>query len=1000
MKSIPILIFTALLILCSCREVQIMEEDVEACGEECTLELSFSTGDGVSKSGIFQDELPRDLNLYVWRNGKCVQHSYSDVVEGKVTIALVNGSGYNFYALVNCGEALLPPGEKWMTDEDSMKELAVPFPDSEGSSFPMCGSIKSVDLRNSSNSLVFLLERLVSRIRLNFSPDVALGASDIQITSVRTVDAAASMKPFTPSNKSESGNLICGDYASAEDLERLNSGGEVDFYVFENCWGELLPDNTDQKLKVPDSFGQLRGPTYLEIGCSFGQDKLLTGQLTYRIFPGSNATTNFDLVRNSSCTISLYGSKNGLDELSWRIESDLGFNDHLSSFKVVNGHHYQQLYMGEIFQGKIYDIDPSVTAYFGGDLQSMASNIKIRCLKDGSGDVIDFTILGTDEEGILVEGTCTDLAQQGILWICDKDGNCITRLPQPIAISCPEIVFSTNQRSPKPVPLSSDPVLTINGNSTVCYLYLCDHLGRNLMSASSGCYDFNPQVFNFSLTNNSATWQCEGQNISNRMTAAYLAGFDGAAFGKIEVKLENAGTYANGNKYFWEMCHSETPIYVDFNESRIGTVGRLDFNMTYIPLKVHFCDSSFGGKAKGEEFGVSSRLFIYVENKSKIAFNLTQLTLAEAGDVYMYNKTYPAPSNMKYYFYNCPSEWNIPKCLYMIMAEIKVPAVNKISSTGCSSRVSGSDFIMELNGNFENLLDAIRCAESKYFLNNFGYTGRVPDYYMSELSDGLRHMVDVWNDFGGEVNYEYYIELENGSASSNVVYGDYPLKWFSFYSNGVLLASKDSSYNMSNLYGSFPDLKPLNISRMMDKSVDISFDIIHSQESDAAYQMSFSRTIVGTNFPYDLFCEGKCDYHPKGQWGKMQTSYPITSVSNSNSGYGTHSRSENLTERGIQNCFQNIFNITYKDYYSNLQIESKSWQHHSHPTKLILYPYLSLSADNEKRALWNMTFTSAKVIYNNPSYDAKYDNNPYTVPATIDFSDMHKNFTHQMIVIR
>ena len=47
-----------------------------------------------------------------------------------------------------------------------------------------------------------------------------------------------------------------------------------------------------------------------------------------------------------------------------------------------------------------------------------------------------------------------------------------------------------------------------------------------------------------------------------------------------------------------------------------------------------------------------------------------------------------------------------------------------------------------------------------------------------------------------------------------------------------------------------------------------------------------------------------------------------------------------------------------------------------------------------------MTFTSAKVIYNNPSYDAKYVNNPYTVPATIDFSDMHKNFTHQMIVIR
>ena len=47
-----------------------------------------------------------------------------------------------------------------------------------------------------------------------------------------------------------------------------------------------------------------------------------------------------------------------------------------------------------------------------------------------------------------------------------------------------------------------------------------------------------------------------------------------------------------------------------------------------------------------------------------------------------------------------------------------------------------------------------------------------------------------------------------------------------------------------------------------------------------------------------------------------------------------------------------------------------------------------------------MTFSQTDVIYNNPGYDANYDQNPYTVKATMDFSNLHKNFTHRMVVIR
>lgn len=989
--------FAAAALLCACT-AEIPQQRAET--EECRLKLAFSTATSHSKSALFPEEDLRDLNIFVWRDGYLVDHIYTDAVDGDVSLALVNGGVYDFYAIANCGKSVSPAQENWQSDEESMRSLELDFPTGEGSLYPLCGVIRSVSLNGQDNRLDFALERLVCRIGLRFLPDEALNGSGIRITGIRTIDAAASIYPFSERNKAEEGRLVAGDYASEADLEKINSGGEVEFFVYENCWGELLPNNTDQKQKVPESFGNLRGPTYIEVDCCFGENKLLNGKLTYRIFPGRNATTDFDLVRNSSCVISLFASKDGLDELSWRIEQDTGFNNYLARMEVTEGHALNNLYMGEVFKARISGIDPSITAYFGGNLETMADNISLRCIKGGMSDPVTFNICGTDGMGILVEGTCRAVANAAELWICDRAGNCVTRLSNDIFTSSPQFVFSGTARAVAPTPLAEDQELIINGSLKMFHIHLCDRNGKNLNSAASGCYGFDPSVFNFRQTNNSSSWAYAGNCLISRLTRSNSSAQDGMAWGSVELKFNNNGQSESVNRELWSLVRSDNPIKISVIEQSLGTIASINYGLDYKPLKVHFCDAGYGSKAKAETFGVQSRLFFHVENESRMSFNLTHITLAEAGESYYHPASVSVPSGMKYYFYNCPSDWNLPELLYLIFAQAKFPDSVHMQGSGCTSRASGTDFIIELNGTFEKLLDAVKCADSQYFSNNFGYQGSLPYSYLYTLNDGIRTMIDIWTDEGGEVNYDYTPELENGSPASSIVYDDYPIKWSSFYSDGVLLDAKDKSYNISNLYGSLSDVNPKNISKLMDCAIDLDFQIKNPGSSSPYYGMTFSSPVQNTGFPYVLICDGRCEVHPKGQWGNADVRYPSSTASNSNPGRRTHSGTENLTGDGISNCFTNIYNTVFKDYYSNLAIESKSWQHHSHPTKLKLYPDIALSPEPQENYLWNMTFSQTDVIYNNPGYDANYDQNPYTVKATMDFSNLHKNFTHRMVVIR
>ncbi len=1019
MKNQIIAAAAAAALFIACTRESIPATNGSAAGEkgeivELSLNLLCGNGNQATKSALFEDDGVTDLNLYVWRNGILLEHRYYDNLEKEIRLSLVCGSGYSFYALANCGRRLEPETAGWKNDEGAMKQLSINYPGESGvkALCPMAGSAVGIEIGQSVQERLSLeLERLVSRVRLNFRKDMALSSSGLEITGIRLHDAPASTLPFGGTGKAAEGNLCDGDFASDADLSFINSGGTIDFYVFENCWGDLLPGNTDPKQKVPSSLGNMRGPTYIEISASFGTNSLITGQLVYRIFPGRDATCNFDLRHNSSCTISIFGSKNGLGELNWQIEPDITFNDFLADYETTAGHPGNDLYLGEIFKGRICRIDNSIIDYFGGSLEAAADEITIRCIEDGTstGDPVILTVNGTDEDGgISIEGTCRRASVSGCaFWICDSEGSPVTKIAGDVLVRKPAVVFSDESRADRPHATESEKTITINGGPVGLNVYFCDKAGNNLLSEAGGCYDFDGSVFDLRIYDNHDDWDgiyefgCMESGITDRYDKD-SHGLDGRPMCRTSITLTNDGREYDVNKDLWELVRSTRPICQTFHDSRHGLETQNVYDVDYFPLTIHYCDAAFGGSELAKELGVTTNQFFYVENPSNMSFLLTHLALAKQGDSTTGSNNYTWPSNMKYYVYTCPSGLNLPESLYLQYAEACYEQRDHYSYDGCYD-IDGMDgsCVISLKNNFEDLLKALNYADGKYFYNTFGYYNPKGNHGY-KLADGLNLMLDVRSTEGDRINYSYSIELENGSMECSYVYDNYPIKYVSTFSNGArgnYLDSHSTAYNIKNLYSGYPDLTPLNISGLMLKSRDMKFAIASPESTSPYYSVQYSGPVEDTGFPFELICNGACSYHDKGTRRDPVTAYPSTNYQKTSTAKSRHIYTENFTGSGIMNCFTSMFNTIYKDKYTWLGTD-EGWDHHSHPTRLTLYPKISQSVNADCRYLYNLTFTSQNVRYANSGYSPDADSSPYSVKTEFNCKEFHKSFTHTMIVLK
>lgn len=295
----------------------------EAFGPETTLQeqgrnvlIRFDFAQATRSSAFSDSETSSisSIQLLAYRDGQFAASAFTDgAAAAEPGIYVPAGYSYNFYLLANAAEldsSVIP------ADERALQGLRVQLPQS-GALMPMSASVRGVQVKGGAPQRVAVsLVRMMARVRLKLDASALPG---LRISSVQLRQAAADYTPWA--QRSAATSAFDFDSASASDLALLNSGESADFYVLENCRGTLLPGNTDHWAKIPQAIGSDPLCTYIEVGAVFEGNAKYSGEVTYRLYLGQDATTNFDILRNQDMLITMRLSEDGLQKgIDWKVD--------------------------------------------------------------------------------------------------------------------------------------------------------------------------------------------------------------------------------------------------------------------------------------------------------------------------------------------------------------------------------------------------------------------------------------------------------------------------------------------------------------------------------------------------------------------------------------------------------------------------------------------------------------------------------------------------------
>lgn len=466
------------LAVCSC-EASLVESAPEV-NEDVLVDVSFSADwDESTRSSISSDmDAIYDFKILAYRNGLLDKVQYVNSMAKAVSLRLVKGAEYGIYALANVGDVEVPSNESELSSfRVKIAEIA-----ELDNGIPMCWSDRHFRVKGGENVLMFF-DRLVSELSFSLDPS----AMDcLTVTSVRLRQGAAGVTPFGDKSSKVDGTtsrpaVIDGDHASKSDLAVLNAGGSITLYTLENCQGTLLPGNTDPMRKIPDNLSHPEYCTYLEVVCKFRDESVMEGGVTYRLYPGEDSVTNFDLVRNRVYSLTLCLTPGGLKEPTWRVDNKTAYKLALGSWRFQAGlHGPDDLYVGEIARMRV-TLLPGLVKMLAGEL----ADCSIRMSSSGViSDAVSIGKLEISGDAIYCDLKAESLTEdpQNRMYLFSPEGKPITDLVneslKTVAVRKARIRTSSAQLRP-----------VVNGPETVLDVYLVDRAGNNLNSSRSYGFD-------------------------------------------------------------------------------------------------------------------------------------------------------------------------------------------------------------------------------------------------------------------------------------------------------------------------------------------------------------------------------------------------------------------------------------------------------------------------------------------------------------------------------
>ena len=274
-----------------------------------------------SRSGIDPEtDNIKNINILAYKDGIAECSLYSPDMSG---LEMVVFSGkYTFYAIANLGEEMIQP-----MDEESMKSWRYSVESSAdlvGKNTVFTSVAEAVINPGGSSSVQLEMSRLIARCGFRFDCSALPG---MKVKSIRLCQAALDVAPFGEDASKPLNIENSGDYATQADINSVNAGRIAYFYTFENAQGELLPGNADPWQKVPDNIPDHYSKcTYIEVTSEFSSNPDgYIGEVIYRFYLGKNSVSDFSVLRNTDCIVSMTASREGLGKISWLIDtSNLG----------------------------------------------------------------------------------------------------------------------------------------------------------------------------------------------------------------------------------------------------------------------------------------------------------------------------------------------------------------------------------------------------------------------------------------------------------------------------------------------------------------------------------------------------------------------------------------------------------------------------------------------------------------------------------------------------
>lgn len=964
MKRIIPLIFAALALL-SCSLEEPFDHAEETPGPQVkTAIVKISVQPPNTRSSVSVDEqLINDINFLAYLDGNLAASLYTEDLSD-VVLQLNRNYSYNLYAISNIGE-ITPPAT-----EEEMKVAFSHFIngiDDFTYGLPLSWSRTGFNVSSNTMSLSIVMERLVAKVSFGIDKSVLTG---LTVNSVRLCQSPVVVYPFMDGgSRVDDYTLVAdGDYATAEDLAAINDGEKIYFYTLENCQGTLLPDNTDPWAKTPDYLNQeSEWCTYIEAECSFEEGNLLSGDVTYRFYLGEDNITNFDVVRNTDIDVLLTLTTDGLNEVSWRVDSNVTIEDGYARGMIYDGwHDISDLYVGEMF---LYEVEVAwaLADLIGSDPEDYSL---VFVDSDGERDALTFDALtnGASDNVFLGVGTCRDISS-GTLWLADSNGNLLATLEGGVYIQKPNIVlsgYSGFNTQDIVESLDEPPTSYINGYDDIVYVFLTDNDGYNLNSTN--LYGFDLDLFTFERDPYKESYFNIEETVSVTLTYGTAQSDEYAVYYTLACDNDGSDDYMN-RLLVDAIFYGYEAISFDIDELNYNISTSVSYALWYEDIELTIVDNGWAGYFYGQ-------LSLKVDNPSNLPLDITYWHLITT------NEDWNAISRNSHLDY-VESTLDMDQIQYITGSFYNdlLPLYGRDCSIHCQRNDSGDQYLNEGDLMIYPLQDIytddlLRAVEYHYGGQESLYNLFDVTMEGNRISSNCLSAVD---------------NLEDGSRKYSIIYGDDP-EDPGYDNQGIWLYSRNYLDTRNNTtLNSYYNVTPQNLSTLMTRydgsgvyQLNVSYN--SSTGNLCAYSSGGNKFGITIDVKVSGTVNGYVQTHPSGTWFGGTDNYCSTTFNKTVTGITVGSSSTAIDGGAIKAAMDVIYSNSYFDSYNSIG-SSNSYYHHAHPTSITCDVEIKVSsAYGSTLYPFKMNFTISSLSYYhaqegttyNPSISFTNDNFEFT----------------------